>query len=65
MILLLFNEMKLLAFVGDFFTPMLFFLLFFYSHPTILCSSSSTSLSCTFCSSVLLSLCCPYPVLIL
>ncbi|CAH7681959.1 expressed protein [Phakopsora pachyrhizi] len=39
MILLLFNEMKLLAFVGDFFTPMLFFLLFFYSHSTILCSS--------------------------
>ncbi|CAH7688401.1 expressed protein [Phakopsora pachyrhizi] len=39
MILLLFNEMKLLAFVGDFFTPMLSFLLFFYSHSTILCFS--------------------------
>ncbi|CAH7687200.1 hypothetical protein PPACK8108_LOCUS21949 [Phakopsora pachyrhizi] len=31
MILLLFYEMKLLAFIGDFFTPMLPFLLFFYS----------------------------------
>ncbi|CAH7684221.1 hypothetical protein PPACK8108_LOCUS18300, partial [Phakopsora pachyrhizi] len=32
--------MKLLAFVGDFFTPMLSFLLFFYSHSTILCSTA-------------------------
>ncbi|CAH7672560.1 expressed protein, partial [Phakopsora pachyrhizi] len=62
MILLLFNEMKLLAFIGDFFTPMLPLLLFFYSslHYSLLlcpaslpCFFSFSSLSCTFCSSVL------------
>ncbi|CAH7686242.1 hypothetical protein PPACK8108_LOCUS20864, partial [Phakopsora pachyrhizi] len=39
MILLLFYEMKLLVFIGEFFTPMLPLLLFFYPHSPILCSS--------------------------
>ncbi|CAH7672923.1 hypothetical protein PPACK8108_LOCUS7759 [Phakopsora pachyrhizi] len=39
MILLLFYGMKLQAFIGDSFTPMLPLLLFFYPHSTILCSS--------------------------
>ncbi|CAH7670543.1 expressed protein [Phakopsora pachyrhizi] len=67
--------MKLLAFIGDFFTPMLPLLLFFYPHSTILCSTTLlhysasfpcnpiSSLSCILCSSVLLFLCCPSPAL--
>ncbi|CAH7679332.1 hypothetical protein PPACK8108_LOCUS13287, partial [Phakopsora pachyrhizi] len=31
---------KLLAFIGDLFTPMLPLLLFFYPHSTILCSTT-------------------------
>ncbi|CAH7684592.1 hypothetical protein PPACK8108_LOCUS18865 [Phakopsora pachyrhizi] len=71
--------MKLLAFIGDSFTPMPPFLHSFIPYSSILClsvllfcpvsfSSSCnplSSLSCILCSSVLLSLCCPYPVLIL
>ncbi|CAH7685859.1 hypothetical protein PPACK8108_LOCUS20451, partial [Phakopsora pachyrhizi] len=76
MILLLFYEMKLLAFIGDFFTPMLPLLLFFYSslhYSLLLCPAP---LFCFFfllsfiffmlyplffCS---LSLGCPCPVLV-
>ncbi|CAH7690807.1 hypothetical protein PPACK8108_LOCUS26261, partial [Phakopsora pachyrhizi] len=71
MILFFFYEMKLLAFIGDFFTPMLpsycsFILTTLFSAPlscsTVLLFFSLFTLSCILCSSVLLSLCCPYPV---
>ncbi|CAH7668401.1 expressed protein [Phakopsora pachyrhizi] len=70
--------MKLLAFIGDFFTPILSILLFFLSslhysllHYSLLHYSASfpcnpiSSLSCILCYSVLLSLFCPYPALVL
>ncbi|CAH7669685.1 hypothetical protein PPACK8108_LOCUS4326, partial [Phakopsora pachyrhizi] len=71
MILLLFYEMKLLAFIGDFFTPMLTLYYSFIPHSTIICSSvlpqcsasffcnPLSSLSCILCSSVL------YPCVVL
>ncbi|CAH7690483.1 hypothetical protein PPACK8108_LOCUS25838, partial [Phakopsora pachyrhizi] len=74
MLFLSFYEMKLLAFIGHFFTPMLPLLLLFYPHSTILCSSVLLHSSdfflilihfilypLSFCP---LSLCCPYTVLV-
>ncbi|CAH7670894.1 hypothetical protein PPACK8108_LOCUS5641, partial [Phakopsora pachyrhizi] len=59
---------KLLAFIGDFFTPMLPLLLFFYPHSTILCSTTLILFlvilyPLLFCSFILaLSLSCSSPL---